>query len=87
MGSRMLQRPASADVDRNMIGMRISAEDSSAHVNKHTLRFDFEIIYLEVRYEVGRDTPLRLDPGAARLAVGLDFAILALEHNVEVIQD
>ena len=40
-----------------------------------------------MRYEVGRDAALRLDPGATRLAVGLDFAIFALEHNIEVIQD
>lgn len=40
-----------------------------------------------MRYEVGRDAPLRLDPGATSLAVGLDFAIFTLEHNIKVIQN
>jgi len=44
-------------------------------------------VYLEVRYEVGRDAALRLDPGAARLALGLDLPIVALEDDVEVVQD
>ena len=40
-----------------------------------------------MRYEVGRDTSLRLDPGATSLAVGLDLAILALEDYIKVIQN
>ena len=40
-----------------------------------------------MRYEVGRDTPLRLDPGATSLAVGLDLAIFTFEHNIKVIQN
>lgn len=40
-----------------------------------------------MRYEVGRDAALRLDPRAASLAVGLDFAIFTFEHNIKVIQD
>lgn len=43
--------------------------------------------YLEMRYEVGRDTPLRLDSGATSLAVGLDFAIFTFKHNIKVIQN
>lgn len=43
--------------------------------------------YLKVRYEVGRDAPFRLDPGATSLTVGLDFPIFPFEHNVKVIQD
>lgn len=35
--------------------------------------------------EVGRNAPFRLDSGATSLAVGLDFPIFALEHDVEVI--
>lgn len=40
-----------------------------------------------MRYEVGRDTPFRLDPGATSLAVGLDFAIFTFKHNIKVIQN
>lgn len=43
--------------------------------------------YLKVRYEVGRDAPFRLDPGATSLTVGLDFPIFPFEHNVKVIQN
>lgn len=43
--------------------------------------------YLKMRYEVGRDTPLRLDSGATSLAVGLDFAIFPFKHNIKVIQN
>lgn len=43
--------------------------------------------YLKVRYEVGRDAPFRLDPGATSLTVGLDFSIFPFEHNVKVIQN
>lgn len=43
--------------------------------------------YLKMRDEVGRDAALRLDSRATRLAVGFDFAILALEHNIKVIQN
>lgn len=58
----------------------------------HILPFHKVIIHslvlpLEMRYEVGRDTPLRLDPGATRLAVGLDFAIFTFKHNIKVIQN
>lgn len=48
---------------------------------------DFWNHYLEMRYEVGRDTPLRLDPGATSLAVGLNFAIFTFKHNIKVIQN
>lgn len=40
-----------------------------------------------MRYEVGRDAPFRLDPGATSLTVGLDFPIFPFEHNVKVIQN
>lgn len=43
--------------------------------------------YLEMRNEVGRDAPFRLDSGATRLTVGLDFAIFPFKHNIKVIQD
>ena len=49
--------------------------------------FYFWSHYLEMRYEVGRDAPLRLDPGATSLAVGLDFAIFTFKHNIKVIQN
>lgn len=45
------------------------------------------VLPLEMRYEVGRDTPLRLDPGTTSLAVGLDFAIFTFKHNIKVIQN
>lgn len=37
--------------------------------------------------EVGGNTPFRLDSGATRLAIGLDFTIFSLKHNIEVIQN
>lgn len=40
-----------------------------------------------MRYEVGRDTSLRLDSGATSLAVGLNFAIFTFKHNIKVIQN
>lgn len=45
------------------------------------------LAYLEMCYEVGRDAPFRLDPGATSLAVGLDFAIFTFKHNIKVIQN
>lgn len=40
-----------------------------------------------MRYEVGRDAPLRLDSGATSLTVRLDFPIFTFKHNVKVIQN